>query len=224
MLVGENSVVKIRKDMPLDKAALLSCAVMTGVGAVAFTARVGIGDDVAVIGTGGVGLNAVQGARLAGARRIIAIDRLAGNLQLAEKLGATDLVDATEVDPVATVLELTGDGVDHAIEAAGHAATAEQAVAMLRHGGTATVTGTITDRPISLAGLPLLDERRIQGSNLGSARFQIHLPMLVDLYLDGRLELDSLVAERIELANINAGNDELARGRLARSVVVFDPA
>jgi len=223
MLVGENSVVKIRKDMPLDKAALLSCAVMTGVGAVAFTARVGVGDDVAVVGTGGVGLNAVQGARLAGARRIIAIDRLQSNLQLAKKLGATHLIDATEVDPVATVLELTGDGVDHAIEAAGHAATAEQAVAMLRHGGVATVTGTITDRPISVPGLPLLDERRLQGSNLGSARFQIHLPMLVDLYLDGRLELDSLVAERIDLADINAGNDKLARGRLARSVVVFDP-
>jgi S-(hydroxymethyl)glutathione dehydrogenase / alcohol dehydrogenase len=172
-----------------------------------------------------VGLNAVQGARLAGARRIIAIDPLQGNLQLAKTFGATHLVDASTVDAVAAVLELTGDGVDHAIEAAGLAKTVEQAFAMLRHGGTATVTGTIpADQPISLPGLPLLDERRLQGSNLGSAKFQIHLPMLVDLYLDGRLELDSLVAERIELADINAGQDKLAQGRLARSVIVFDAA
>jgi S-(hydroxymethyl)glutathione dehydrogenase/alcohol dehydrogenase len=223
MLVGENSVVKIRNDMPLDKAALISCAVMTGIGAAAFTARVGVGDDVAVIGTGGVGLNAVQGARLAGARRIIAIDRLQSNLQLAKKLGGTHLIDATEVDPVATVLELTGDGVDHAIEAAGLARTTEQAFAMLRHGGTATLIGIVPeDQPISLPGLPLLDERRLQGSHMGSAKYQIHLPMLVDLYLDGRLELDSLLADRIKLEDINAGYEELARGRLARSVVVFD--
>jgi S-(hydroxymethyl)glutathione dehydrogenase / alcohol dehydrogenase len=225
MLVAETSVVKIRKDMPLDKAALISCAVITGIGAAAFTARVGLGDDVAVIGAGGVGLNAVQGARLAGARRVIAIDRLQSNLQLAKKFGATHLIDAGAVDAVAGVLDLTGDGVDHAIEAVGVAKTAEQAFAMLRHGGTATVIGMIpADQPISLPGLALLDERRLQGSHMGSARYQIHLPMLVDLYLDGRLELDSLVAESIELADINAGYDELSRGRLARSIIVFDEA
>jgi S-(hydroxymethyl)glutathione dehydrogenase / alcohol dehydrogenase len=225
MLVAETSVVKIRKDMPLDKAALVSCAVVTGVGAAAFTARVGVGDDVAIIGTGGVGLNAVQGARLAGARRIIAIDRLQSNLELAKQFGATHLIDASAVDAVAAVLELTGDGVDHAIEAIGLAKTAEQAFAMLRHGGTATVIGMIpADQPVSLPGLALLDERRLQGSHMGSAKFQIHLPMLVDLYLDGRLELDALLAERIELADINAGYDELARGRLARSIIVFDVA
>jgi S-(hydroxymethyl)glutathione dehydrogenase/alcohol dehydrogenase len=225
MLVAETSAVEVRKDMPLDKAALISCAVVTGVGAATFTARVATGDDVAVIGTGGVGLNAVQGARLAGARRIIAIDRLQSNLELAKKFGATHLVDAGVVDAVAAVLELTGDGVDHAIEAVGLATTAEQAFAMLRHGGAATVIGMISaDQPISVPGLALLDERRLQGSHMGSAKYQIHLPMLVDLYLDGRLELDALVAERIDLADINAGFEELSRGRLARSIVVFDAA
>jgi S-(hydroxymethyl)glutathione dehydrogenase / alcohol dehydrogenase len=225
MLVYDTSVVKIRKDMPLDKAALISCAVMTGFGSAAFTAKVGAGDVVAVIGTGGVGLNAIQGARFAGAQRVIAIDKLTSNLDLARQLGATDTIDASSVDAVESVLELTGDGVDYAIEAVGMTATAEQAFAMLRPGGTAIVIGMIPQgESVSVSGEALLGERRLQGSNMGSAKYQIHLPMLVDLYLDGRLELDDLLAKRIELAEINEGYEELARGRPARSVIVFDEA
>ena len=143
LLVHENTLVKIRDDMPLDQAALIGCGVTTGVGAVLNTARVRPGETVAVIGCGGIGLNAIQGAAIVGAGRIIAVDRSPSKLELAQTFGATDVVDASAVDPVGAVLELTGGGVDFSFEAIGLTATAQQAFAMLRKGGTATIIGMI---------------------------------------------------------------------------------
>ena len=200
MLVNENTLVKIRDDMPLDRAALIGCAVTTGLGAVFNTARVPPGSTVAVLGCGGVGLNCVQGAAIAGAGRIIAVDTLPWKLELARDFGATDVVNAADGDPVAQVMELTGGGVEYAFEAIGLKVTAEQSFAMLRKGGTATIIGMIPEgQKIELPGSEFLDEKKIQGSNMGSNRFRVDMPRYVDLYLSGRLKLDELVSARIGL-------------------------
>ncbi|HEX7095097.1 MAG TPA: Zn-dependent alcohol dehydrogenase, partial [Acidimicrobiales bacterium] len=167
LLVHENFLVKIRPDMPLDKAALIGCGVTTGVGAVINTAGVRPGETVAVLGCGGIGLNAIQAAALVGASRVIAIDRVAGKLEMASTFGATDVVDASTTDPVLAVQELTGGGVDHAIEAIGLKATAEQAFAMLGKGGTATVIGMVpVGQRLEIDPTQLLSGKRIQGSNM----------------------------------------------------------
>ena len=222
MLVHENALVKVRDDMSLDRAALIGCAVTTGVGAVFNTARLPPGSTVAVLGCGGVGLNTVQGAAIAGAGRIIAIDTLPWKLDLARTFGATDVIDATTDDPVEQVRELTAGGVEYAFEAIGLKKTAEQAFAMLRKGGTATVIGMIPEgERIELPGSDFLDEKKIQGSNMGSNRFRVDIPRYVDLYLTGRLRLDELVSARIALDDVNHGFDAMRRGEVARSVITF---
>jgi S-(hydroxymethyl)glutathione dehydrogenase/alcohol dehydrogenase len=197
--------------------------VVTGVGAVIHTAGVRPGESVAVIGCGGVGLNCIQGARLAGAGRIIAVDRLAMKLDLATSFGATDVVDASSVDPVAAVLELTSGGVHHAFEAIGLKATAEAAFGMLRVGGTATVVGLLPiGAKVEVSGLSLIGERKLQGSRMGSNRFRVDMPRLVDLYLQGRLDLDNLISARIGLDQVNEGFAAMRSGEVARSVIIFD--
>jgi S-(hydroxymethyl)glutathione dehydrogenase/alcohol dehydrogenase len=187
------------------------------------TAKVEPGSTVAVIGCGGVGLNAVQGAEIAGAGRIIAIDTMPWKLDLAREFGATDLVDATAGDPVEQVRELTDGGVEFSFEAIGLTATAEQAFAMLRKGGTATIIGMIPEgERIALPGSDFLDEKKIQGSNMGSNRFRVDMPRYVDLYMNGRLKLDELVSARIGLDEINQGFEAMRRGDVARSVIVFE--
>jgi S-(hydroxymethyl)glutathione dehydrogenase / alcohol dehydrogenase len=223
MLVHENTLVKIRDEMPLDRAALIGCAVTTGLGAVFNTAKVTPGSTVAVIGCGGVGLNSVQGAVIAGAGRVIAVDTNPWKLELARTFGATDLVDARAGDPVQQVRELTDGGVEYAFEAIGLKVTAEQSFAMLRKGGTATIIGMIPEgERIELPGSEFLDEKRIQGSNMGSNRFRVDMPRYVDLYLSGRLKLDELVSARIGLDQINDGFDAMRRGEVARSVIAFE--
>jgi S-(hydroxymethyl)glutathione dehydrogenase/alcohol dehydrogenase len=221
MLVHEHALVAIRRDMPLDRAALIGCAVTTGFGAVVHTARVQPGETVAVIGCGGIGLATINGAAIAGAGRIIAIDRVPGKLALARQFGATDVVEAGD-DTVEAVRALTGGGVHHAFEAIGLKQTAEQAFAMLRRGGTATVIGMIAPGvKIELKGSDFLSEKKIQGSLMGSNRFPVDMPRMVDFYMAGRLKLDELISRRLPLAEINGAFDELRRGELARSVVVF---
>lgn len=223
MLVHEHAVAKIREDMPLDRAALIGCSVTTGLGAVFHTAQVEPGTTVAVIGCGGIGLATMQGALLAGAARIIAVDTRDAKLALAKAFGATDTVNATEVDPVRAVVELTGGGVHHAFEAIGLAATAEQAFHMLRRGGTATVIGMIPPgQNVSLPGRAFLGEKKIQGSLMGSNRFRVDMPRYVDLYLQGRLNLDDMVSARLALEQVNAGFAALKAGEVARSVLLFD--
>ena len=223
LLVHENYLVKIRPEMPLDKAALIGCGVTTGVGAVVNTAAVRPGDTVAVLGCGGIGLNAIQAAALVGAGRIIAVDRLASKLALATAFGATDVVDASAVDAVLAVLELTSGGVDHAIEAIGLKATAEQAFAMLGKGGTATVIGMVPlGQRLEVDAVQLLSGKRLQGSNMGSNRFRIDMPQYVDWYLAGKLKLDELVSATMPLERINDGLSALAAGEVARQLILFD--
>jgi S-(hydroxymethyl)glutathione dehydrogenase/alcohol dehydrogenase len=224
MLVHENSTVKVRKEMPLDRAALIGCAVTTGVGAVANTAHLPLGATVAIMGCGGVGLNAVQGAALAGAGRIIAIDKLAWKLELASAFGATDVVDASEEDAVEAVLALLPEGVDFAFEAIGLKSAAEQAFRMLAKGGTAVVVGMIPEgQMIEINGELLMgDGKSLVGSNMGSNRFRVDIPRYVDAYLSGKLKLDELVSHRITLDEVNEGYAALNRGETARSVIIFN--
>ncbi|MCY4231208.1 MAG: Zn-dependent alcohol dehydrogenase [Alphaproteobacteria bacterium] len=222
MLVHEHALVKVRKDMPLDRAALIGCGVITGVGAVFHTAKVEPGMDVAIIGCGGVGLSAVNGAAIAGAGRIIAIDTVGSKLNLAREFGATHTIDANEQDMVGEVRELTGGGVHHAIECIGLKATSENAFRMIRPGGTATIVGMVpVGTKIELHGPEFLREKRIQGSTMGSNRFRVDMPRLVDFYLNGRLHLDEMISQRIELKDINEAFDDMKSGSVARSVIMF---
>jgi S-(hydroxymethyl)glutathione dehydrogenase/alcohol dehydrogenase len=225
MLIHEHACVAIRKDMPLDRAALIGCSVTTGVGAVVQTSSVRAGETVAVIGCGGVGLAAINGAAIAGAGRIIAIDRIGSKLNLAKHFGATDVVDASQVDAVKAVIDMTNGGVHHSFEAIGLKQTAEQAFKMLRRGGTANIIGMIpVGTMIELHGADFLGEKKIQGSLMGSNRFPVDMPRLVDFYMSGKLHLDEMISQRIKLDQINDAFDELRRGELARSVIMFDPA
>jgi S-(hydroxymethyl)glutathione dehydrogenase/alcohol dehydrogenase len=224
ILVHEHGVAPIRRDMPLDLAAVIGCAVTTGIGAVTNTARVPAGSTVAVLGCGGIGLNAIQGAAIAGASRVIAVDTLAWKLDLAQKFGATDIVDVSEEDPVEAVRALVPGGVDYTFEAIGLKVTAEQAYAMLGRGGAATLIGMVPQgESIEIPAEDLIfSEKRVQGSNMGSNRFRIDIPRYVDFYMSGRLNLDDLVSARIRLEEVNEGYAALTRGEVARSVIVFD--
>ncbi|WP_370894859.1 Zn-dependent alcohol dehydrogenase [Janibacter sp. GXQ6167] len=222
MLVHENAVAKITPDLPLDRAALLGCAVTTGMGAVGRTAQVPIGASVVVIGAGGVGLNVIQGARIAGAGRIIAVDRLDSKLATAIDFGATETINASEIDAVEAVKDLTGGGVDFAFEAIGLKETTEQAFAMLRPGGTAVVVGMIPlGTSIELPGVDFMFEKRLVGSLMGSNNFRTDMPRYAQLYAEGRLKLDELVSARIGLEEVNSAFAQMEAGSVARSVIVF---
>ena len=223
MLVHDSGVVPIRDDMPFDRACLIGCGVTTGFGAVTRTAGVRPGDTVAVIGCGGVGLSAINGAAVAGAARIIAIDMVPSKLEMAKLFGATDGIDASQGDVAKQVKELTkGRGVDHAIEAIGLKQTIEDAFRILAKGGTATVIGVARpDTRIELPALAFLQERRIQGSMMGGVRTTIDIPRYVDLYLDGRLHLDQLISRRRPLAEINEAFDDMKAGVVVRTVIDF---
>jgi S-(hydroxymethyl)glutathione dehydrogenase/alcohol dehydrogenase len=224
MLTHERSLVKIRKDMPLDRAALIGCGVTTGVGAALNTARVEPGSSCAVIACGGVGLAALQGCRIAGASRIVAVDNQPWKLELALRLGATDVVDASQGDPVAQLMEATGGGVDYAFECLGSAPTARQAVDMLKRGGTAVFVGLVPigERVDFHVADITFQEKRLIGSLMGSNRFRLDMPRYIDFYLDGRLRLDEMISARIGLDGIDAAFEKLRRGEAARQVVVFD--
>jgi S-(hydroxymethyl)glutathione dehydrogenase/alcohol dehydrogenase len=222
MLVHEDAVVKLPDGMPFEPASLVSCGVMTGFGAVVNTAQVRPGETVAVIGCGGIGLNAVQAAEFSGAARVIAIDKLASKLALARQFGATDTVDAATNDPVAAVLELVPGGVDHAFEAIGLPATAEQAWRMVGRRGTATIIGAFArGQSITLDTDSIITEKRLQGSFLGSGRYRVDMPLIMNLYLQGRYKLDELISQRITLDAVNDGYAALEQGEVARSVIVF---
>jgi S-(hydroxymethyl)glutathione dehydrogenase/alcohol dehydrogenase len=222
MLVHENAIVKIRGEMPLELAALIGCGVITGFGAVVNTAKVRPGETVAIIGCGGVGMAAINGAAIAGAGRIIAIDTNPAKLQLATKLGATDLVNAMQQDPVAKVKDLTNGGVHHSFEVLGSKITAEQAFGMLAPGGTATIVGMIPfGTKIELHGADFLRERRIQGSSMGSNHFRVDMPRLVEFYLNGKLHLDDWISAKLQLSEINEGFANMKAGKSLRSVIQF---
>jgi S-(hydroxymethyl)glutathione dehydrogenase / alcohol dehydrogenase len=223
MLLHENAVVKIREDLPLDRAALIGCGVTTGVGAVLNTAKIEPGSTVAVFGAGGVGLAAIQGARIAGARKIIAVDKFEGKLAMAKRLGATDTVDASSSDPVDEIRKLTGGGVDYSFEAIGLKSAAEQAFNALKPGGTATVIGMIpVGQKVEIDGYMFLTERKLQGSSMGSNRFRIDMPNYIDFYMQGRLNLDDMISRRGKLEDVNDAFRAMKAGEVARTVLMFN--
>ena len=223
MLVHENGLVKVKNDMPLDRAALIGCGVTTGVGAVLNTARVEAGATVAVYGAGGVGLAVIQGARIAGAGMIIAVDVFEKKLAQARELGATHAIDASKVDPVKTIREMTGGGVEYAFEAIGLKKAAEQAFECIRPGGTATVIGMIpVGQKLELEGSVFLREKRIQGCSMGSNRFKVDMPKYVDFYQRGLLRLDEMITRRGRLEDVNDAFRAMKAGEVARTVLMFD--
>jgi S-(hydroxymethyl)glutathione dehydrogenase/alcohol dehydrogenase len=222
MLVHEHALVKIRKDMPLDRAALIGCGVTTGVGAVHNTAGVEPGKTVAVIGCGGVGLACINGAAIAGAGQVIAVDMIASKLELATTFGATHLVNAAEGDPVEQIREITDGGVDYSFEAIGLKISAEQAFRMLKRGGTATVIGMIpVGTMIELHGVDFLSEKKIQGCAMGSNRFRIDMPRYVEMYLAGKLHLDQMISQTLPLVRVNDALESMKRGEVARTVLTL---
>lgn len=220
VLVHENIVVKVPREVPFDRACLLGCGVVTGAGAAINTARIRPGDTVAVIGCGGVGLNTIQGASLSGAERIIAIDVQDSKLDLARTFGATDVINPQHTDSVQAVRELT-NGVTHAFELVGQKATSEQAVAMLETGGTAYLIGvhkpgaTIEITPF---GDLMGQQKGIRGVAMGSSNPKIDIPRYAQLYLQGRFKLDELVSCRIRLSEVAQSYSDMS-GAVARSVI-----
>jgi Zn-dependent alcohol dehydrogenase len=219
------SVIKIPDDFPLPLAALLGCGVLTGVGAALNTADIAPGDAVAVIGCGGVGLNVIQGARIAGAGRIIAVDRQPAKLELARQFGATDTLDASEADTVRAVRGLTdGRGADVSFEVIGLGPTIEQAVKMTRRGGQVVLVG-VPSRDVFLDievfADVLLQERKILGCWYGSSDPQRDVPRLIERYRDGTLMLDELVSRTIHLDEVNDAFAAMERGEVARSVIDY---
>ena len=223
-VVQESGAIPVRKDMPLEPASLVGCSVMTGVGAAINTAKVEPGATVLVIGCGGVGLNIVQGARLAGAERIIAVDTLQSKLSYAREFGATDTLAASDGDVVARVHEMTDGGVDYAFEAIGNPKTIVQAYEATGPGGTTVVVGMAPEHDVvSLNALSLpRTERVVMGSWYGSARPWVDIPKLVNLYMSDRLKIDSMISRTYRLGEINQAYDALDKGEVARSVIVFD--
>jgi len=218
------NVVKIDPKIPLDRAALVGCAVTTGVGAVFNTARVEPGSSVAVFGCGGVGLNVIQGAAIAGAERIIAIDTLQSKLDLAKQFGATETLLAKPGEDVAKALKkMTGIGPDYAFECVGVGALAESAYRAIRRGGRAVVVGVArpTDatsfKPMSM----VFEEKTLQGSYFGSCVPRIDFPKMLQLYMAGRLKLDELITRRYAIAEAAQAFADLESGRNARGVIVF---
>jgi S-(hydroxymethyl)glutathione dehydrogenase/alcohol dehydrogenase len=222
MLVHENAVVKVSEEIPVDRAALIGCGVLTGYGAVTRTAAIETGSDVAVIGCGGIGLSAINSAALSGANRIIAVDRVSTKLELARQFGATDSVDASLGNSVEQVRELTDGGVDYSFEAIGLKQTAQDAFSMVRAGGVATVIGMLPPKEkVEVSGMELLMEKRLQGSMMGSNQFRLDMPRLVDFYLSGRFHLDPLISHRGPLEGINDAFEALRGGEVARQVMIF---
>lgn len=221
-VVPERGAIPIDPRIPLDKAALIGCAVSTGVGAVIFTAKVPPGSTMAVFGAGGVGLNAIQGGAIVNAARVIAVDVSARKLDMAREFGATDVINAAEVDPVAGILELTrGEGVDYSFEAIGRPETIRQAFESVRKGGTAVAIGIAAKEALISIPPQLLvyGERRLQGSFYGSTRPRADFSRFADLYLAGRLKLDQLVTREWRLDQINEAFAAMNAGEVARGIV-----
>jgi alcohol dehydrogenase len=220
-VMSRRSLIKIDRELPLEEAALFGCAVLTGVGAVVNTARVPAGASVAVVGLGGIGFNALLGAELSGARRIVALDVLDSKLALARQLGASDSFNAAEPDCVEAVREATGGGLDFVFEMAGSIPALELAYAITRRGGTTVSAGLAhPEQRIALQQVSLVgEERTIKGSYIGSCVPLRDIPHFIDLYRRGRLPVDRLLSDRLPLGAINEGFDRLAKGETVRQIL-----
>jgi S-(hydroxymethyl)glutathione dehydrogenase / alcohol dehydrogenase len=222
-VVHESCAIRIDKNMPLDRAALIGCSVMTGVGAVINTAAVPPGASIAVFGVGGVGLNVVQGGALVAAHPVIAVDVKAAKLEHARAMGASHLVDASREEAVAAIRRITRLGADYTFVAVGDTRAVSQAVEALAPGGTCVLIGVPeTGATVPMDVRPLVTgERVIRGSSYGGARTREDLPRLVNLYLAGKLKVDQLITRRYGLDEANEAFRALAAGELARGLIVF---
>jgi S-(hydroxymethyl)glutathione dehydrogenase / alcohol dehydrogenase len=220
-LIHENQLAVVPKALPFAQAALLGCGVVTGAGAILNTANVRAGDTVVIFGAGGVGLNAVSGARIAGAARIVVIDIQAKRLEEARRFGATDVIDSTQTNPVDAVRDLLLGGADHVFDFVGLKSVAEQGLAMLGVGGGLYLVGVASpDVEIRMNIVSAIDgQKRVQGVNFGSTNCKRDIPMYAALYLQGRMNLDDLVSRRISLREVNDGYAALKDGSLTRVVV-----
>lgn len=222
MLLHQRAVVKIDPTIPLDRAALVGCAVTTGVGAALNTAQVAPGSSVAVFGAGGVGISIIQGARIAGARQIIAVDQLDSKLASARKFGATDVINATAGDTVKTIKKMTGGGADYAFEAVGLAKLLEQAFYCLAPHGTAVVVGAIPQgEKVSFNAAHFFAEKRVIGCMMGSNRFTLDAPRYLELYRQGRLDLDAMVTRHEPLERVGEAFRAMEAGEVTRTVLTF---
>src|SRR5580704_15294408 len=220
-LIHENQLAVVPKEMPFAQAALLGCGVVTGAGAVLNTAGVAAGDSVVIFGAGGVGLNAVSGARIAGALRIVVIDIQPKRLEAARRFGATDVIDSTKTNPVEGVRDLLRGGADHVFDFVGMKAVAEQGLAMLGVGGGLYLVGVAkpeVDISMNIFGT-IGGQKRVVGVNFGSTNAKRDIPMYAQLYLQGRMNLDDLVSREISLREVNDGYAALKDGSLTRVVV-----
>ena len=223
MTVSDASVVKVETDLPDEQLALIGCGVTTGVGAALNTARIVPGSSVAVIGCGGVGQSVIQGARVAGAGRIIAVDPVELKRKTSEQLGATDLVDPGNGDPVEQVKALTGGrGVDYAFEVIGLPETVQQAFLAARRGGTVVVVGMPRiESQVTLPGFPLFyEEKKILGCLYGSAQVRRDFARLIGLVETGRLDIGAMVSRRIKVDEVNDAFRAMEAGEVIRSVIV----
>lgn len=222
-VMKESNVARIRKDIPFDLACLIGCCVATGVGAATKTAHVAEGDSVAVFGLGGIGLNVVQGARLAGARQIIGIDRNTAREEEAKAFGLTHFINAAETDPVPAIHAISGGGVDHSFECVGHAALMRQAIEASRIGwGCCTVLGVPADgEQIHITPFDLQLGRTVKGSFMGNMLGRTDLPHLLDLYAEGKLLLDELISHRLPAEEVNQGFALMKSGEAKRVVVSY---
>ena len=220
-LIHENQLAVVPRELPFPQAALLGCGAVTGAGSVLNTANVSAGETVVIFGAGGVGLNAVSGARIAGASRIVVIDIQSKRLDEAKRFGATDVIDSAKAKPVEAVRDLLPGGADHVFDFVGKKAVAEQGLAMLGVGAGLYLVGVA--RPDVDIGVNIFDaiagQKRVQGVNFGSTNAKRDIPMYAELYLQGRMNLDGLVSRRISLREVNDGYAALKDGSLNRVVV-----
>jgi S-(hydroxymethyl)glutathione dehydrogenase / alcohol dehydrogenase len=223
MLLHERAVLKIADDIPLDRAALLGCAVTTGVGAALNTAQVAPGSTVAVFGAGGVGISVIQGARIAGARQIIAVDIRDNKLEIARHFGATEAINSASADAVREIKRLSNGGVDYSFDAIGNPRVLEQCIYCLAPRGLATLVGAIPPgQKVEFEPGHLFVEKRIQGCYMGSNRFHLDMPKYLDFYRQGRLNLDDMISRRSPLEQINDAFRAMEAGEVTRTVLTFN--
>jgi S-(hydroxymethyl)glutathione dehydrogenase / alcohol dehydrogenase len=215
--------VQVPREIPFDRACLIGCAIMTGFGGATQVAGVKAGATVAVLGCGAVGLGAVQGARMAGAEAVVAVDLAPGKLELALQMGATHAVDARAPDALSRVRAVAKRGVDVVLEAAGNSRAFRDSAEMVRPGGSVVWLGKVgVSEEVTFRWGALMQEKRFIRSSYGGARPAVHFPFLARAYLEGKLQLDALVSRRIRLEEVNQGLDALKRGEVVRAVVTFD--
>jgi S-(hydroxymethyl)glutathione dehydrogenase / alcohol dehydrogenase len=223
IVIDERGLVPIPADVPMATAAILGCAVVTGLGAALNVAKIAAGETVAVIGCGGVGLSVIQGARIAGASRIIAIDMSDEKLEFATKAGATDVVNAAAGDPVAAVKAILGDGVDHAFEVVGRPATVRQAFDMAAFGRRAYAVGIhADDAELVVPAVGIRRGKALVGVNMGNTNPRVDIPRYVELWRNGQLDLDGMISHVVPLDEVGNGFAMMASGQGARTVVSFE--